>query len=127
MWALFKSWWAAKKAGWDTKVALTDQVRALMEKQNDIEEGWEAIVNRSMNDDVKMRANALAESANDEGGIIINTLNRNDGVGWEIIGSAYKGHVAQDQQVMIAQARRLCGGPPAQPLRAMLVGDPPGG
>ncbi len=37
--------------------------------------------------------------------MIVNT--RAEGAGWEILGSAWKGHIARDQQIMVAQARRF--------------------
>jgi len=101
--SFLKNLWTTHRAKKQAQAELTDKIRRLMDMEDDIDEGWNEIVSRPA-----VRRRELQEDVSgDEGSLIINTLNRNDGVGWEIIGSAYKGHVAQDQQVMVAQARRM--------------------
>ncbi len=98
----FKSWYQAKKAEVKRKQVYNDTVTALLEMQEDIKDEWQLLVERSENNlNVPRGTKEVSESD----AVIVNT--KSEGAGWEIIGSAWKGHIAQDQQIMIAQARRF--------------------
>lgn len=101
MLGFFKSWLNAKQAKYDAVAAQSAHVQSLIEMASDIKDQWDLVVEKNFSQDFVKTADVGEETSN-----VVNTLNRNEGSGWEIIGSAYKGHLAQDQQIMIAQARR---------------------
>lgn len=68
---------------------------ALTEIMSDESDEWQKVVERKMGE-----VNLREDTSN-----VVTT--RSEGGAWEILGSAYKGHVARDQQIMIAQARRF--------------------
>lgn len=94
----FRNWWSAKKAENQARIVSANRIAEIMEMaREDDKDDWQIIVEKNLG----MGSRELAE----DGSTVINT--RSEGGSWEILGSAYKGHVARDQQIMVAQARRF--------------------
>lgn len=94
------NWWNERKAKADVRRIASQRIAQLLEMQDDEVDDWQKLVERNLNGNL---TRPLREDSNNN--VIVNT--RTEGMGWEILGSAYKGHVGADQQVMIAQARRF--------------------
>jgi len=96
------SWWNARKAEHEAREASARYITELMNIQReDEQDAWQEVVSRNMTAPAKWKGRELKESES----VIVNT--RAEGAGWEILGSAWKGHIARDQQIMVAQARRF--------------------
>lgn len=95
------SWWNARRAEHEARVASAKYITELMNIQReDEQDAWQEVVSRNMTAPTR-NGKDLSESES----VIVNT--RAEGAGWEILGSAWKGHIARDQQIMVAQARRF--------------------
>lgn len=101
----FFDWFRERKATAEVKTLLNKRIAQLIEMQQDEPDEWQKLVERRLDAPLKQFAELREASSDPNQTVVVNT--RNEGVGWEILGSAYKGHVGQDQQVMIAQARRF--------------------
>lgn len=100
----FFDWFRSRKIDNEVRTVAMRRVANLLEMQGeDQQDEWQQLVERSAAGNVRYMKRGVSET--DGNTVIVNT--KGEGVGWEILGSAYKGHVGQDQQVMIAQARRF--------------------
>lgn len=95
-----KNWFGAKRSENRARAALAHRVSELLEMSADEPDEWQMLVERQLNG---KKSGELIEA--NEGTVIVNT--KAEGAGWEIMGSAWKGHIGQDQQIMVAQARRF--------------------
>lgn len=94
-------WLKTKRAEHAARQATAKFVEGvMMEMQKDEEDAWQKVVERNL-----MGSRRSAGDVQEDGTTIVNT--RSEGSGWEILGSAWKGHIARDQQIMVAQARRF--------------------
>lgn len=94
------AWWTARHAENDARAATARRIVELMDMQReDDQDDWQKVV------ESQMTGNRRSGTLREDSSIVINT--KADGAGWEILGSAWKGHIARDQQVMVAQARRF--------------------
>lgn len=93
--------WRARHAENSVREAGAKRIAQILEMaREDEQDEWQKVVEKNLGRPAKF-AGDLTESDS----VVVNT--RSDGIGWEILGSAFKGHIGQDQQVMIAQARRM--------------------
>lgn len=94
------NWWKTKNAELEARTTTAKRIAEIMEMAADEEDEWQKLVERRAAGVVKW-----AHDLKEDNSTVINT--KQDGSGWEILGSAFKGHVGADQQVMIAQARHM--------------------
>lgn len=97
-----KNFWAARKAENEARIIGARRISELIEMQREDEQDtWQKIVEKNFDGAADYEGRTVKESTT----MVVNT--RSEGAGWEILGSAYKGHIARDQQIMVAQARRF--------------------
>lgn len=97
-----RNWWGARNAENAARAVAARRIAELVEMQReDDQDEWQKLVERNTVAPGARRGANLSEESN----TIVNT--RAEGAGWEILGSAWKGHIARDQQIMVAQARRF--------------------
>lgn len=95
-----KEWITAKRTENKVRLEAAERMAELLEMTQDSPDDWQLLVERQLNG----KKSGELEEANG-GTVIVNT--KSEGAGWEIMGSAWKGHIGQDQQIMVAQARRF--------------------
>lgn len=95
-----KEWITAKRTENKVRLEAAERMAELLEMTQDSPDDWQLLVERQMNG---KKSGELEEATG--GTVIVNT--KSEGAGWEIMGSAWKGHIGQDQQIMVAQARRF--------------------
>lgn len=94
------NWWRAREAESEARAVAAKRIVELLEfDREDESDEWRKIVEKNVG------AEKSSRDVNEAVSTIVNT--RAEGAGWEILGSAWKGHIARDQQIMVAQARRF--------------------
>lgn len=97
MLGIFKTWLKTKQAKMEAELAQQKAITEALRLDED-PDPWTIVAERDLSHGQMTKL--LQEESN-----VINT--KNEGDGWQLLGSAWKGHVALDQQIMILQARKF--------------------
>jgi hypothetical protein len=100
MLGIFKSWYRAKKASLDIQAAQSEAMAKALAPVSNAGDPWTIVAEQETITKEDLKSIGLKEDSN-----IINT--RNEEGGWQLLGSAWKGHIAFDQQIMVMQARKF--------------------